>query len=599
MPITSVDISYGLFDVTAKPDITSISYNQKAVFADINDLKLESVTPPKAATLEQDYWKLDGSFDLFPDHPENTTWGFWNYRLSYAESTTESGHEYYLFTITPYFYIVFRDAHESSGISLEFNPYDNTYAAKLRIRWYDGDTLLADEYFYPDNWRYTCSKKVSGFNEIIVDFIGMNKPYRYLKVQNIGFGEYITFPPEAVMSADILEEADISSTELAINELSFSVFSKDGNFNVFNPDGVYDLLQKKQKIMVDGYKAELQNGIIASQTFYEFGHFYVDTWDTQEKTVSITAMDALGIMDTTYFDGGMYTNATVLSLVDAVLTDAGFGYSVDDDIGAKTLTGWIPRCTHREALQQIAFAAGAWVDTSRGGMVTVRGDSRQALSILGRNRKFQGSTASLKEYVTEVDLTAHQYTVGAEATEVFRGELPEGLSEVVFSAPAYMVWADIDESTGEVENPHGLEGINCTVLNVITAGTIVLKARPYEDNTTIVRVRVPEIEPGEQEGVVEITDATLICTDHIVTRRQNGQDVYIPVAGNAEAIAQRLLDYYQMRIEQELSFVLAEEVPGGSVNVEVLKDVWREGVVTRLETDLTGGFVTKGVILSE
>ena len=201
--------------------------------------------------------------------------------------------------------------------------------------------------------------------------------------------------------------------------------------------------------------------------------------------------------------------------------------------------------------------------------------------------------------MTEVDLTAHQYTVGAEATEVFRGELPEGLSEVVFSAPAYMVWADIDESTGEVENPHGLEGINCTVLNVLTAGTIVLKARPYEDNTTIVRVRVPEIEPGEQEGVVEITDATLICTDHIVTRRQNGQDVYIPVAGNAEAIAQRLLDYYQMRIEQELSFVLAEEVPGGSVNVEVLKDVWREGVVTRLETDLTGGFVTKGVILSE
>ena len=599
MPITSVDIGYGLYDVTAKDDISEIVINYNASFIDGEDLKLESVTPPKAATLETDYWKLDGSFDLFPDNPENTTWGYWSRTQSYDDDE-------YNFPMPQTISMTFKFDHprESSGITFEFNPYDNSYAAEIIIRWYSSTTIstaykIAEDTFYPDSWRYTCSKKVSGFRAVRIFFRTMNKADRYLKVQNVGFGEYLTFPPEAVMSADILEEADISSTELAVNELSFSVFSQDGNFNVFNPDGVYDLLQKKQKIMVDGVKSDIENGVIVNQTFYNFGHFYVDTWDTAEKTVSITAMDALGIMDTTYFDGGMYTNATVLSLVDAVLTDAGFGYSVDDDIGAKTLTGWIPRCTHREALQQIAFAAGAWVDTSRGGMVTVRGDNQQALSILGRDRKFRGSTASLKEYVTEVDLTAHQYTVGAEAKEVFRGELPEGLSEVVFSAPAYMVWADVDESTGEVENPHGLEGINCTALNVLTAGTIVLKARPYEDNTTIVRVRVPETEPGEQEEVVEITDATLICTDHIVTRRQNGQDVYIPVTGNAEAIAQRVLGFYQMRIEQELSFVLAEEVPGGSVNVEVLKDVWRKGVVTRLETDLTGGFVTKGVILSE
>ena len=565
MPITSVDIGYGLFDVTAKSDTGTITAGYKASFIDLDDLKLESVTPPKAATLEQDYWKLDGTFDLFPDAPGNTTWGYWNAYLS-NDNTNKT------FTNTPYIILPMNGLHESSGITLEFNPYDNSYCTYLRIRWYRGNTVLADEYFYPDNWRYTCEKKVSNYNKIRLDFYRMNKAYRYLKIQNIAHGEYITFPPEAVISADILEEADITSTELAINELSFSVYSEDGKFNIFNPQGIYDLLQKKQKLMVEGW---IDDALI------NFGHFYVDKWDTQYKTISISAMDALGIMDTTIFNGGMYTDATVLSLVDEVLTDAGFGYSVDTDIGSKTLSGWIPRCSHREALQQIAFAAGAWVDTSRGGMVAVKGNSVQALCVLGRNRKFQGSTASLKEYVTEIDLTAHQYSIGPTAEDLFNGELPAGITEVVFSSPAYSIWVDEDESTGTVENPHGLAGTNCVRLNVLTAGTIVVKGRPYEDNTTIIRAQVPEIEAGEKEGIIEITDATLISE------------------ANAGEIAERLLSFYQMRIEQEVSFVLGEEAPGGSVSVEVQKDVWREGVVTSLSTDLMGGFVAKGVILGE
>lgn len=559
MPVTSADIGFGLFDVTAKAD-TTVTASRKASFIDLQDLTLDGVYPPKAATLETDYWKLDGTFDVFPDEPENTTWGYWSPNLSGSTGS---------FALSTYIILTMGSLHESIGISFEFNPYDNSYCDYLRIRWYRGSTVIDSGYYRPDNWRYTVSNKVTNYNKIRIDFYSVNKAYRYLKIQNIAHGEYQFFSSADVISASILEEVDLTSTELSVNTLDFSVYSQDERFNIWNPSGLYDLLQKKQQLVVDGWN----NGVLVP-----FGNYYVDTWEAEDVIMSISATDAIGVMDTTLFNGGMYTAETVLNLVDEVMTDAGFGYTVDTEIGAKTLTGWIPRCSHREALQQIAFAAGAYVDTSRGGMVAVRAIDETIRGELGRDRKFTGSRATLKSYVSEVDLTVHQYVVGPNATDLFNGDLPLGESEVAFSKPGLYASIDLEESTGAGTVTE--RGVNYCKVNITTAGTIVIRGRPYEDNTTIQRAQVPEMEAGEKEGIINITDATLISDS------------------NAEEIAERLLEYYQLRVTQDLSFVLGNEVPGGGVTVETEEDVWRDAAVLKLETDLSGGFITKAVVLS-
>lgn len=564
MAETSVNIGFGLFDVTAKADIESIEYNSKPAWLDINGLKLDGVYPPKAATLEQNYWKLDGSFDVFPQNPYNTTWGYWNTSQSGSSSP-------YAFSTVPYLEINFNGLHESGGITFEFNPYDNSYCSYLRIQWFKDDTVLADEEFNPDNWRYTCSKKVTGYNRIRIDFYRMNKAYRYLKIQNIAYGENIFFPDKDLISASLLEETDLTSAQLSINTLDFTVYSSDKKFSIWNPDEVYDLLQKKQQLITEGY---IDGRLI------NLGTYYVDTWETEHKTVQISAVDAVGVLDTTVFQGGLYMDKPVSELISEILEDAGFGYSIDGDIGEKTVTGWLPRCTHREALQQTAFAAGAFIDTS-GGMIRVSELNTAGISDLGRDRKFQGSTASLKSYVTEVDLTAHQYVIGPTSTTLFSGELPVGVSEVAFSGPGIYANVDNEESTGAGAVIEASRHVNGCEVNVTAAGTIVITGRPYEDNTTIVKAQVPEIEPGEQEGIISITDATLISE------------------ANAGETAQKLLRYYQMRKEQQISFVRDTEAVGNGVNVEVDKGIWRSGVITKMETDLTGGFVTKAVVIGE
>ena len=72
---TSAQISFGLFDVTALPDSAPQS-TDKQPFVDMADLKRdEPELPGKYATLEDNFFLLDGSFQPFPDNPEGSGLG--------------------------------------------------------------------------------------------------------------------------------------------------------------------------------------------------------------------------------------------------------------------------------------------------------------------------------------------------------------------------------------------------------------------------------------------------------------------------------------------------------------------------------------------
>ena len=92
---------------------------------------------------------------------------------------------------------------------------------------------------------------------------------------------------------------------------------------------------------------------------------------------------------------------------------------------------------------------------------------------------------------------------------------------------------------------------------------------------------MPTLPAAEKESVLEITDATLIS------------------ASNSEATAQRILNYYQKRIEQEISFIFNNVACGETVDIEVYEDVYKKAVIKSMETDLVNGFITKAVVVGE
>ena len=184
MPKTSATISFGLIDVTAKPD-TTVTASDKQSFIDVQDLALDGVCPAPSATLEKDYWKLDGSYEPFPDSPQNTSWGIWSNSMS-----DENG----IFSVPPVIELSFQNVHKTAGLTFEFCPYGNNYCNHMLIQWYLDDAVIKEAEFYPAVWRceYRCT--VEKYNKLIITFYSTNKPYRYLKVQNIqhGINEYFS-----------------------------------------------------------------------------------------------------------------------------------------------------------------------------------------------------------------------------------------------------------------------------------------------------------------------------------------------------------------------------------------------------------------------
>lgn len=555
MPKTSATISFGLIDVTAKPD-TTVTASDKQSFIDVQDLALDGVCPAPSATLEKDYWKLDGSYEPFPDSPQNTSWGIWSNSMS-----DENG----IFSVPPVIELSFQNVHKTAGLTFEFCPYGNNYCNHMLIQWYLDDAVIKEAEFYPAVWRceYRCT--VEKYNKLIITFYSTNKPYRYLKVQNIQHGINEYFSEDEIETASVLEEVDISALELSVNTLEFRLRTANDDFDIFNPKGLYNLLQKKQQLCVEGY---VDGGLI------NFGYFYLDNWNDDEGETELTAQDAIGIMSNTTFKGNIYEGVKALNVIDEIMNDAGFGYSVDSRIGDMKISGWLPICTHREALQQVGFALGAYVDTSRGGMVRIRfGADEDVIYNIGMDRKAVGSSATLKEYISGVSITEHSYVLGTTVEELYKGNLYAGDNEITFSEPSVVTAV----SGGTLKE----SGVNYCIVNMTADGDVIVKGKKYTDNTSVITVNADTVAAGEKENIKTVTDATLI---------NNKNSLYV---------AQMLLNSYQKRIEQNLSFVLNRETVGSNASVEVYKDYFKNAVITKLETDLVNGFVTKAVVIGE
>ncbi len=551
---TSTEISFGLFDVSAKPD-SSPSCPDKQPFVDIDQLKLDAVTALPAATLEPNYWLLDGSRVAFPDEPETKTWGLWSESMSGADGA---------FAAPPVLKVEFTGNHSSMGISFEFDPHGNNHPSHINIKWYNGTTLLADEDFHPDSWQYSALKTVENYDKLVITFFSMSVPYRYLKLQKINYGVLRNFGTDEVIEAGILEEINPISAELSINTLNFRLHSPDAEFNILNPQGIYTLLQQRQPLVV----TERVDG-----TDKPMGTFFLDEWENQtENTFRMAAMDAIGIMDGTTYKGGM-VNDDAAAIMAAILDDAGFGYDIDSSYASVNVSGWLPISSHREALQQVAFAVGAVVDTSRGDIVRVYPLSGATAGTITKDRRFTGGGVKMRGLVTGVEVTAHNYVAGSEAIELFNGSLAAGQYEITFSEPAHSL--SISGATITASN------CNYARVNVAASGDVTLTGKRYVDTTQVYGVYMGTLPAGSKENILKVEEATLVS------------------GNNAQDVAQRVYDYYQRRIEQTVSMVLDTEQVGQTVEVETLYNELRAGTIESLETDLTGGCVAKAVIVGE
>lgn len=366
-----INIEYKDISLTASED-SAISCTQKEAFSNLELLKQSGVAFKKFATLEDYLWKLDGSFENFPVSPESENFGLWSKELSDANG---------VFTTPIDLEISFSNYESCVGITFNFSTLTDDYPTEISIKWYQNDTLLSEKDFISDKSQFFCENSVTNFNKLIITFLKMSKPYRRLKIEQLVYGVVRNFGDDELRNLSVLEDVSLTSEELKVNTLDFTLSNKSLIDFIF---------LKKQPLTLT------RNGEL-------IGTFFIDTSKRKSKTLyDISAVDYIGVMDKIPFVGGTYTNVVTSELIASIMGD--IPYELDENLVSKTLSGTLEPCTKREALLQVAFAICAVVDTSRSSKVKIFKRSTSKKGTISQGI-YTGGSFSADGEITEIRVT--------------------------------------------------------------------------------------------------------------------------------------------------------------------------------------------------
>jgi len=544
---TSCEFRFGFWDVTARAD-ASFAVSQNQEYARIEDINLEDgITFPAVATMEPGFgWPLNGSKVWMPDNPSANTWGWWSTELSQADKT---------FANSPTLTVTFTENHSSAGITFGFYA---TLPGVINIKWYDlQGGLLANENFTPDSMEYFCDKQVEDYGKVVITIPSMQYAHRFLRVTSILFGVLEIIGAKRVTSAKLTEEISPVTLTVPVNTLDLSFFTPNGRFALLDPQGAYKLFQWKQEIAayktVDGARVAL-------------GSYYLQTaTGTVDAVTQLSCVDIIGILDTLEYKGGIYSAVPLATLLGAILTPEDIAFEIDTAFDGVTISGYLPICSKRAALQQIAFAIGAVLDPTRSEVMRFYPAPTTATALIQPGRKIKGHKITLEDLVTQVDVTAHNYLLSDELKEVTKTTLGVGEHTITFNTPV-----SITAATGAtLTTVHP----NYCVVTVSVAGEVVLSGYEYLDATTIHTVKIDPLPAGAKNSAKTFSTATLVDPS------------------KATAVAQRLYSYYQNRYTDEGDVLPGEEIPAELATITSLGGKTITGHLQRLVTDLAGGCI--------
>lgn len=412
--------------------------SEKKSFVNMSDFRTNRVVP-RYATLEQNYWRLNGTFNNFPDTPSGI--GYMSTQQSGSNKNFSSN-----ITITR----TYSSNYTSPGFEVEYDTWENNYPVNVNIKWYRGSTLLHNEDFTTTSALQDYPANVTSYNKVVFTFSNMNNAYRYLKIFNISDGFLRSFYKDEIEGLELID--NIETKSLAINTGTITLFPRNDVGVIFQrtlPLQIYRDNTLWACLFIDKYTEN------AKQTIYK-----------------ITANDYIGLLDYQTFLGGIYTNKTVSSLVAEILS--GFSYTLDATLGARTVSGWLPITTKREALRRVIFAVGGMIDTSKSDKIniTIPGTTSTSTFTDSRILTFENARSQM---TTQIELTTHSYTASSETTELFNESL-NGTKYLTFNSP----FSNYSITGGTITS----SGANYCIIQG-TGSTVVLNAYEYIDNASV------------------------------------------------------------------------------------------------------------------
>lgn len=343
---TKAEIQFDFIDTTAKTDCTPIIPSQ-AIYSKadqiLNDNTSKSI---KITTLEKNFWKLDSSYiNLGYKDISNEEIGFVSEVISDGNG---------IFATPPVFEFTFTTTHSSIGLTLFFDDSTNNYIKKMRIKFYNGETLLSDETVENSNTTYIYSNRVENYNKVEIEFLETSLPYRRARFLDIIFGIIQLYKDKQIINCNLTREISVFNENIPSHELDFEIDNLSKEFNLINPTGVYAYLQKRQLVSLR-MGVVLENG---KNEFLNMGKYYLSEWETKNLTATLKAKDSISFLEEIKYSNSTMQTKSLKEFVIEILNYAGISeYVIDESLSNISSTTAIEETSIKELLKQIAIAS--------------------------------------------------------------------------------------------------------------------------------------------------------------------------------------------------------------------------------------------------
>ena len=256
------------------------------------------------------------------------------------------------------------------------------------------------------------------------------------------------------------------------------------------------------------------------------------------------------------FMGGMYTNADPVTVLAQIMGD--HSYSLDQKVANKRVTGHLPICTRRQALEQLAFALEAALTVTPEGHVRLTQvplDINSAVH-MDPNRLPEGVQITTQPYYTKVELVSHRWVASTQWVEVYnKRDLGTQEVTVTFNQPN----AEYALAEGRIV----AKGPN--FITFVPAGPETLKIRPYLHYTNTHTTTFP-IDTSRFSNALTVREMTLVNED------------------NAQSLMTRLKQVALMRQQLQMRIPVENEVPGQTLYMRTPWGTRFLGCISRMKT---------------
>ncbi len=260
------------------------------------------------------------------------------------------------------------------GRTLFFDPSYDAVPSDFTLKYYRTGTVIAEE-TVTDNtlYMYTSNTAASRYDQLVITFTKMSKPYRRIHLVEDIPGIYVTYADQDVVSLNVTQSVDIFSEELVVGEIDLTIQNITKQLDILNAEGLEKYLQRRQPIQVVLHLVFPDN----TKESILVAYWELSTWKSNKGALdaTFTIRDPIDKLTASEYIKGTIPSSfeNFYTLAENVLKDAGVtNYTIDTALRNIYTKACLPIAEHKELLRMIAQASQSVVIPESDGGIHVK-----------------------------------------------------------------------------------------------------------------------------------------------------------------------------------------------------------------------------------